>query len=226
MPEALPEDLAEFAWIARSDRPLVVCDVDEVVLEFLTPFQAYLQSVGHELRPDSFRLNGNVFSLDTGTAATKDAVEEMVESFFGVQEHWQTPVEEAADCLAALQDQADVIFLTAMPPHHFERRRRLLDSHGMPYPMIATGDPKGVVLSLVHGDRTTRVAFIDDIFTNLHSVRDRLPNALLVNLMANREFRALAPHPGEGVALAEDWTEARDIISAFLAEGTTGDVPS
>ncbi len=48
------------ASLAASTRPLLVCDVDEVILEFLDPFHAYLESVEHRLHPDSFRLHGNV----------------------------------------------------------------------------------------------------------------------------------------------------------------------
>jgi hypothetical protein len=46
------------------------------------------------------------------------------------------------------------------------------------------------------------VVFVDDIFVNLQSVRKHVPETLLVNLMANDTFRALAPHPGEGVDIA------------------------
>ncbi len=43
------------------------------------------------------------------------------------------------------------------------------------------------------------LVFIDDIFVNLHSVKAHVPETLLINLMANDTFRALAPHPGDGV---------------------------
>ena len=219
MPAILPEDLSDFAWIARSDRPLIVCDVDEVALEFVSPFIAYLEANGMELRPTSFRLHGNVFSRESGAVVERERVAQTIQSFFTEQDRWQRPVTDAAESLAALEEHADIVFMTAMPPVHFATRRSLLDAHGMPYPMIATEDAKGTVLHLIHGDRQTPVVFIDDIFTNLHSVRDKLPNALLVHLMANRQFRALAPHPGDNVATPADWREARDIIRAFLDEG-------
>ena len=53
---------AEHDELILTERPLIVCDIDEVVLEFVTPFQAFLMDNGHELRATSFRLNGNVFS--------------------------------------------------------------------------------------------------------------------------------------------------------------------
>ena len=42
------------------ERPLIVSDVDDVVLEFINPFKIFLESCGHVLLPRSFRLTGNI----------------------------------------------------------------------------------------------------------------------------------------------------------------------
>lgn len=198
--------------IALRDRPLLVCDVDEVVLEFVTPLMAFLQTRGFELRAQSYRLWGNIYSLETGNVAEKTEVKDFMAAFFNEQEKWQTPAKNAAETLAKLADDADIVFLTAMPPHHHGLRRELLNKAGMPYPMIATMDAKGPEVASLHGGRDLPLAFIDDIFVNLHSVRDHVPNTLLVNMMANDAFRALAPDPGEGVASAANWIQAKGLI--------------
>jgi hypothetical protein len=213
---ALPEDLRHLAWIAESDRPLVVCDIDEVTLAFVSPFMAFLTTRGYELQPRSFRLTGNILDLRTGAAADRATVSDLIESFFLEQARWQRPVDRVQPSLAALSEIADVIFLTAMAPRHFQTRRELLDSHDLPYPMIATEDAKGTILKLVHGDRQTKVAFVDDIAANLYSVRETLPNAFLVNLMANDAFRALAPDPGAAIARPATWPDAQREIGTFL----------
>lgn len=209
---------AEHDDLVLSDRPLIVCDIDEVVLEFISPFQAFLVDNGHELRPISFRLNGNVFSLDDGAEALDDKVAMLLEAFFTSQDAWQTPVNSAADSLARLADEADIVFLTAMPPRHRAVRRRLLSRHGFDYPMIATEAAKGPAVLALHGSRAHPVVFVDDIFTNLHSVRKHVPESLLINLMANEAFRALAPHPGDGVGIATDWPHAEALIKAHFGK--------
>jgi len=208
---------AEHDDLVLGERPLIVCDIDEVVLEFVTPFQAFLIDQGHELRPTSFRLNGNVFSLAHGTETPKEEVARLLEAFFAGQDDWQTPVLEAAHSLERLSDQADIVFLTAMPPRHREVRRRLLARHGFDFPMIATEAAKGPAVLALHGSRPQPVVFIDDIFVNLQSVRTHVPQTLLLNLIANDAFRALAPHPGEGVAIATDWPHAEELIRAHFA---------
>ncbi|MAY63829.1 MAG: hypothetical protein CML29_16625 [Rhizobiales bacterium] len=198
--------------IELSDRPLLICDVDEVALEFVSPFMGFLNSRGHELRPVSFRLTGNIFALDDDAALDQAAVSVLLEEFYAEQDKWQRATESAAETLDALSRDADVVFLTAMPPRHRAIRRRVLDAAGMPFPMIASEKAKGPAARTLHGDRDLPVAFVDDIFRNLHSVRDHLPQALLVNLMAHTGFRALAPNPGEGVVVARDWPHLGEVV--------------
>jgi len=207
---------AEHDDLVLSDRPLIVCDIDEVVLEFIAPFQAFLVDNGHELRATSFRLNGNVFSLADGAETGGDQVALLLEAFFASQDAWQTPVNAAADSLARLADEADIVFLTAMPPRHRAVRRRLLSRHGLDYPMIATEAAKGPAVLALHGSRPQPVVFVDDILTNLHSVRKHVPESLLINLMANQAFRKLAPPPGDGVGIAADWPHAEALIKAHF----------
>ena len=57
-------DVLSLDHVILSNRPLVVCDIDEVVLEFLTPFRNFLRASGLDLLPRSFRLHGNIVVLD------------------------------------------------------------------------------------------------------------------------------------------------------------------
>lgn len=210
-------DTLDLGHINLGHRPLVVCDIDEVVLEFISPFQAYLRANSHELLPRSFRLHGNIFSLLDGSEPDTAALDAFLETFFATQDQWQTPANKAVESLHALSGDADVIFLTAMPPRHQGIRRALLDRFGLDFPMIATEDAKGPVVQRLHDSRALPVAFLDDIERNHHSVRAHVPECLLVSLMANTEFRALAPPLSDGITHAEDWDDAARLIRAHFA---------
>jgi hypothetical protein len=212
----MTRSLHDLHGITLSDRPLIVCDVDDVVLDFVTPFIRYLTGKEHELRPVSFRLTGNVYSLKDGIAADKAAVSAFTDAFFAEQDLWQTAAEAAVETLDSLSRDADIVFLTAMPPRHHGLRRRLLDSLGLTFPMIASEDAKGPAVKELHGARDLPLAFIDDIFVNLHSVRDHAPEALLVNLSSRHVLAPHAPHPGDGVTIAEDWHDAARHIRAHF----------
>ena len=209
-------DILDFDHIGLTDRPLIVCDIDEVVLVFLTPFRNFLRSCGRDLLPRSFRLHGNVIDLDTGLPVDDAMTSELLETFFRLQDQWQTPADLAVDTLAGLSTDADIIFLTAMPPRHTSVRRALLDRHGLNYPLLASEEPKGPIIKRLHDARDVPLVFIDDILRNLQSVQTHAPDCLLINLMANAQFRAMAPDPGDGIAKADCWTDAGRIIRAHL----------
>ncbi|HEV7320938.1 MAG TPA: hypothetical protein VGO04_20260 [Ensifer sp.] len=198
--------------IKLKERPLIVSDIDDVVLEFINPFKAFLDSCGHVLLPRSFRLTGNIVRRADDQPVTEADVKSLLDAFYGSQDRWQTPAAQAAETLAALSEEADIVFLTAMPPQHAAVRRALLDRLGLPYPLLASEEPKGPIVERLHGARAVPLVFIDDMLRNLRSVRSHAPSCLLINLMASSEFRPLAPEPDAGICAVTDWTEAAATI--------------
>lgn len=214
-----PDEQRRIEALAQSDRPLIVCDIDEVVLEFVAPFMAFLESHGHELRPNSFRLTGNIFDRRTGEAAEKQIVATFLESFFAEHDDWQIPAEGALTALTGMEAAhgADIVYLTAMPPRHHARRRALLDAHGFRHPMIATEDAKGEAVAHLLRRRPERpVVFIDDLPPNHVSVLEAAPDALALHLMAFRPLRPHLPEMPAGVASVEDWPAAARAVGEYL----------
>lgn len=208
-----------------SKRPLIICDVDEVALEFITPFTAFLRSNGQDLLPRSFRLTGNVVSLKSGRETPADDVRVLLDTFFASQVDWQTPAHRVAASLAAIDEFADIVFLTAMPVRHYDIRRALLDSHDLPFPLIATEQAKGPLIADLHDNRSQPLFFIDDLAPNLHSAKQHAPTANLVHYMANETFRAMAPHAGDEVETAANWREIEEFIGNRINSGLPGDSP-
>jgi hypothetical protein len=209
-------DIVDLAHVRLNDRPLVVCDVDDVVLEFLMPFQRFLDSLGHRLEPRSYRLHGNIISTIDQQPLADSLVTQLILDFFEAQEDWQTPFGNAVTSLKALGTHADVVFLTAMPPRYTEMRRRLLDRLDLTFPLLATESPKGPVVRQMHGRRDLPLAFIDDMAHNHVSVADSVPECLLVHLMPQSDMHKHAPKPGPHVVQVTDWHAAeREIERHF-----------
>lgn len=211
----MPE-LPSLDHITLTDRPLIVCDIDEVVLEFLSPLRRFLNASGRDLLPRSFRLHGNIVDLETGEPVADGRVKPLLEDFFRQQEDWQCPAPQAVETLASLSSDADIVFLTAMSAEHTAARRALLDRHGLHYPLLASLEPKGPTIRRLHAARRFPLVFLDDILRNLQSVRAHAPECLLINMMANDDFRAMAPEPGEGIATAGSWADAATLIRAHF----------
>lgn len=211
-------DIVDIEHIRLSDRPLLVCDVDDVVLEFLAPFEEYLAALGHQLLPRSFRLTGNIVSKANQSPLEDQHVQDILRTFFSEQENWQRPFGSAVDALTELGSVADVVFLTAMPPVFTMQRRRLLDRLGLNFPLLATESPKGPVVKALHAERPLPVAFMDDMAHNLHSVADHAPECLLVHIAPQSEIHRFAPQTAPQVIRASDWPSASEAILAHFEQ--------
>ncbi len=210
----------DISHIHLGERPLIVCDVDDVVLQFIDPFQLYLKSLGHEFVPRSFRLHGNIVSQANGLALEDQHVSRLIQEFFEDQESWQTPFDPVVSTLERLSDDADILFLTAMPPQFSAHRRRLLDRTGLTFPLLASEQPKGPIAQALHNGRDLPVVFIDDMARNLHSVKEHVGNCLLIHLMPDSPVHRFAPPAAEDIARARDWVHAAELIDQHLAART------
>ena len=121
------------------------------------------------------------------------------------------------DTLGTLSKDADIVFLTAMPPQFWEQRRRLLDRLELAYPLLASLQPKGPIVRSLHRQRTMPVAFVDDMAHNLHSVSEHVPECLLINLKPDSIVHRMAPAAPAGIPEANEWTEAAPLIRAHIA---------
>lgn len=211
-----PETARQIAELARDDRPLLVLDVDDVVLDFIGPFPRFLEAQGYELKLDSFMLNGNIVHRETGEAAEQERVAALVAAFFDGQSEWQTITIGAAEAIAGIAERAEIVMLTAMPHRHRAIRRAHLDSLGLSYPLLTTEMAKGPAIKSLRGDTARPVAFVDDQPRNLISARESVPDISLFHLMADNSLRELMPPLPERIEIVLDWNEARPRIAAAL----------
>lgn len=211
-----PETARQIAELASDDRPLLVLDVDEVVLEFVQPFMRYLESIDLELGLATFSLFQNVVRRSDRQKVEPSEVAEHLDTFFAVQAEWQTAAADAAETIARLSRNAEIVMLTAMPHRHRPVRRAHLDALGFPYPLLTTEMPKGPAILKLRGPDQRPVAFVDDIPKNLLSVRDFVADAHLVNLMSYGAMRAVMPPLPADIAVADDWKTAAPSIEKAL----------
>lgn len=211
-----PETLRQIEELSHDDRPLLVLDVDDVILEFIRPFPRYLEQHGYRLRLADFRLHGNVFDLKNGEEVEKERVRELVTIFFESQAAWQTMTEGAAEAIETIARDAEIVLLTAMPHRHWEARRKYLDQLGLAYPLLTTEMAKGPAIKRLRGQTPRPVAFVDDMPHNLLSAQEAVPDAHLFHLMAENTLRTLLPPSPDGIIVVDDWRDAQPRIAAAL----------
>jgi hypothetical protein len=211
-----PETARQIAELSLDTRPLLVLDVDDVLLEFVRPFTLYLDAQGLELSLKTFRLHGNISIRKTGEAIDREEVSALIDTFFAAQAAWQSPLDGAVEAIAGLARNAEIVMLTAMPHRHRATRRAHLDGLGFPYPLLTTETAKGPAIRELRGATPRPVAFVDDIPHNLVSVRAAVSEARLFHLMAMPSMRSLLPPLPENIEAVDDWREAAPKIAAAL----------
>ncbi len=211
-----PETARQIEELASDDRPLLVLDVDDVLIEFIRPFPDYLKSRGYELRLETFRLHGNIYDVATGAPVERNLSADLIDGFYASQSDWQTMVEGAAEALESFGGKVEIVLLTAMPHRHRDVRSRHLRQLGLVHPLLTTEAPKGPAIAALRGATGRPVAFVDDMPHNLASVGRHVPDAHLFHLMADNSLRDLMPPAAEGIKVVTDWSDAAPRIARAL----------
>ncbi len=186
--------IAEFtiAQLARlslaAHRPLVICDVDEVVVHFTRALEDYLARRDLRLDTSSFALNGNIRHRGTDAPVSADAVAEMIDDFF----HQHTADLDAIDgAIASLHDLArdsSVVMLTNLPHHARDKRIDNLQRHGLDFPVITNAGPKGPAIRHLADQTREAVVFVDDSPGFISSARQHAPEVHLIHFLHDERF--------------------------------------
>lgn len=204
----------------RSWRPLIVCDVDEVVLGFVTGLELWLSPRGWRLARDSYALNGNIRDAE-GRKAPAAKVGQLISEFFAECANDLTPLPGALDALTLLATHGDVIFLTNLPASSATARRANLDQLGLTHPLVVNEGPKGPALARLVAKVSAPVAFLDDSPDQIISAIREVPEISTIHLVPDAGFRRhLTAIAGVGL-FTGDWSEAARFILAQINMGNT-----
>lgn len=209
--------LDQIERLPRSDRPLVICDVDEVILHMIQHLERYLDAQGLRFLQHTYRFNGNIAPKESSTALADQDVRRHLLQFFDEESHRQEMVAGADEGLAQISQTHEVVLLTNLPGDHNKPiRERLLAGMGISYPVLTNSGPKGGAVAALSAGRPAPVVFIDDSPTNHASVHASLPSARLVQFVADDRFRqSIAPEPHIDL-LTGDWQETVNFVRDLL----------
>jgi hypothetical protein len=198
-------------------RPLIISDCDGVLLEFIAPFIAYLDSQhGLTLKLDSFALTGNVRRAD-GTAIDAMEFPPLLDGFFTTHMVTQQPVPGAVVALATLARDCDIVVLTNIADHHAVTRTSELARLGMPFRVIGNNGPKGApIRALLDEFQPSAAVFIDDLPPHHSSAKKHVPHVHRLHMVAEPPLRHLIPAAPDADARIDDWDDALTHIQTIL----------
>ena len=197
-------------------RPLVICDVDEVIVHFTRDFEDYIGVHGLWLDTSSFALNGNIRHRETNIPTPEEQVAELIGTFFEQRTRHMQEIDGAVESLLAFGAKADVVLLTNLPHTAGDHRRENLKSHGLPYPVVTNSGPKGPAIRNLTDRGGKPVVFIDDSPSYIASAHEYAPEVQLVHFLHDDRF-ARHIEPLEYVTLrTASWAEIRAFVMKLI----------
>ncbi|MEM7570071.1 MAG: hypothetical protein AAF337_09765 [Pseudomonadota bacterium] len=202
---------------ADRDKPLLICDADEVLLHFFETLEGFLERKGFFVQLDSFALNGNVRHKDSGEAANGATLGGLMRDFFETDIHTSRAVEGAPEALEALSQTTTICILTNLPGEQAGKRAQSLASLGMAYPVICNTGGKGRAVEALLGQWRADAAFIDDMPGNHDSVAEHAPGVHRIHYVANTRLSPLIDKPQSAHVRLHDWETMHTHLTRWAA---------
>ena len=201
----------------KTDRPLLIVDVDEVLGLFMQGFGTFLEGRGLEFRVDKFALFQNIYRPGESQHLDIDQGRKHYEDFFRYGCGDMTPTPGGAQALRSLSDKANVVILTNAPGAARLARARWLGRHGLDYPLMLNTGPKGPLVAGLASQAAGPSVFIDDLLSNLDSVAQSAPAVTRFQHVADPRLRALAPAKPDLHTRIDDWDALHTAIERAIA---------
>jgi hypothetical protein len=199
-----------------SRRPLVICDVDEVVLHFLSDFDDFTAAKGFKFDRGSHNWGSNIRHAQSGKAASPDHCGQLVDNYFATRTRAMVTIDGAVDSLKEIALVADVVMLTNLPHWAGDDRRANLKDHGLPFPVITNTGPKGPAIRHLADLTEAPIVFVDDSPHFVMSARDHAPDIHIVHFLQDPAAAAQAPEFDFVSLRTGTWDEARPHILSLV----------
>ncbi|WP_120635264.1 hypothetical protein [Ruegeria sp. EL01] len=170
---------------------LVICDVDEVVLQYFTYLKKQLNPAQFALEPDGFDLK--IKDLNTGQWLEQEKSDQISDEILLKVVSTQEAISGAIRCLTQLSENYEIVFLTNVREEFLELRKDCLKRHGLPFCVVENVGGKGHSVSRIIQDiRPERVSVIDDSIRQLINIRKHVPDVDLVRAVLTTETQSTA----------------------------------
>ncbi|MCV6546439.1 MAG: hypothetical protein OIF56_03990 [Cohaesibacter sp.] len=202
-----------------ANRPLIICDVDEVILHFILHLEDFLLQNGARLKAASYSLNGNISDIKTGSNLSKSSIKHLINKIFDELSNYQKPVDNAIECLVSLQMTCDIILLTNFPDHLADQRRKRLAQCGLVAPLLTNEGCKAPTIQQLTEARNGPTFFLDDSPDHIKNALALPKPPICIHFIADSRFASLASkHPVKNSAfICRDWPLVQNYIEKMNA---------
>ena len=202
------------------NKPVILCDADEVLVYFIRPLESYLSENGFSLDLSSYNLFGNIRHVKTNEVAHKNLCVDLIKSFFDKRVDVCPPVPGAVQALRNLARHAQIFVLSNVPYQARKGRERSLAARGMPYPVIANEGPKGPAVRALLRNHKLPVYFVDDIPSHHKSVAEHANHVRRIHYVADPRLAKLLDKAEHAHTRLDHWNAIEEFIITDLEKRT------
>jgi len=179
--------------VINNNKPLIVCDADEVIFDFMSTFEIFLKSNNLYFNWKSYALNGNI--LNKNKIAIKDKeVKNILKAFFSEKTLSMPLIFGAKKSLEKLSKKYSIIILSNIPHEFYNARKQALNSHNIKFPFFSNKGPKGKTVEFLANGITKNIWFIDDSPHQIKSVKNYNENINTILFVNNLKLKRLINH--------------------------------
>lgn len=197
------------------DRPMLVCDADEVLVQFVIPLTGYFDERGYSLELVNYRLDNSVRCKESGAVVERDKVWALIDDFFHDRVDHCPPVEGAVDAMRRLSEHVQLLVLSNVPAHAHKGRQKSLIKHGIDVPLISNTGPKGPAIRHISRLLNAPLFFVDDVPFQLNSARQYCDSVEIIHFVADARLRSMLDPP-ENAHTATSWRDIEDTVLRLI----------
>ena len=197
--------------LSNKNKPLIVCDADEVIFDFMNSFERYLQSNSLHFSWKSYALNGNILN-NNNKAIDKDEVHNIINNFFKNKTVSMELVNGAKTSLHKLAESFNILILSNIPFEFYKKRKIALKKYDLNFPFFANKGPKGKTLDYISQIHKGNIWFIDDSPYQIKSVKQEANNINTILFINNKKLEDLINNKKYGDFFSNTWEKNIEII--------------
>ena len=192
--------------------PLLICDADEVIFEFMENFDNYLQLNDMYFSYESFKLNGNIFNKKNNIVINNIYIPSIISKFFEEYALKMPLIKGAKSALKKLSKVMNIIILSNIPKTYAANRIQCLNSNDMHYQLISNDGPKNIKCLELEKLTNKKVFFVDDLPNQISSVSSNCKNITTIHFLQNKKLLKIVPEVKNCAYKANNWEEILKII--------------
>ena len=199
------------SYIVQENKPILICDADEVIFDFMHEFLLFLKKYNFFFNWDSYALTGNIIRKNN-TALSEEEVKKLINFFFKSCTLNMKLVNGARSSLHKISEKFNIIILSNIPFEFYELRKSALDKNGLNFPFFANRGEKGTPSSIISNLHNNQTWFIDDSPSQVSSVRKKNTNIKTILFIENSKLAKLIKNKKDCDFYSTNWKNNEKIL--------------